>query len=349
MTTNTIISDYPRLLAVAVGLPFIICVLDYLLIWTGGAHHIVLPFVFVAQVGILGICTGRYVDNAFLRCVIFVWSMALVDSVALVTMFFGQGMTMQCMTFALLSGQIGVLTTWGSLGRMPWPWRIPIFLVILSLAVVVVMRSSDDYRWIGQRFELWAVILAMQGVMMLLLCSTLSSVGYRLVPLVTEPENAADWEDAGFRFSIRHLVFWMTIVCPVLVLAKGLDWLFLDRYELFRTAVLGMSMAVVSWTAMWSALGHGRQLLRFLSLLFAPPIVGAWLTWFTSRWIVTWGATPAAWLFRPLKEMGLGWGVWTVLAAWFLASLLLVFRSAGYRLLRTQNHPDAAAPASPNL
>jgi hypothetical protein len=35
-----------------------------------------------------------------------------------------------------------------------------------------------------------------------------------------------------------------------------------------------------------------------------------------------------------LAEIGWGWVAWTLLAAWFLAGLLLMFRASGYRLVR---------------
>src|SRR6185503_3798861 len=97
--------------------------------------------------------------------------------VAFTSLFFGSGSALKCMVFALLSGEVGLLTIWGILGRMPWHSRIPIFLVILSLFVVVMMRSSDGYFW--REFEVWAVILTMQSVVLVGLCSILRFFGYR--------------------------------------------------------------------------------------------------------------------------------------------------------------------------
>ncbi len=338
--TNRVISDYPSLLVVAVVLPGVIVFVDQLAInasHTVRGNPVLLPLLFVVQVGILGFCTGRYVNNLFLRCVVFAWSIVLVDSVALTTMFYGQGNTAQCMTFAFGSGQVGLLTIWGILGRMPWPWRIPIFLVLLASVVMVLIRSPDHTGAWRSDFGLWAVILAMQSGMMVVLCWILRVAGYRLLPLATGSHNASDIEKEQFQFAIKHLIVWTTAVCPLLVLAKGIDWLLVDSQELFRTIVLGLALAIVAWTAMLSALGSGSRWIRLLMLICVVPMVGASLKWFTSRWIVTWNSTQSAWFFRGFQELGWNWISWTVLAAWFLASLLLVFRAGGYRLTRVRN------------
>lgn len=337
---DTITADLPRLLAVAVGLPATIVVVDHVVIGQnptlGGLP--VAPLLLVAQVGVLGFCTGRYVRNVFLRCVIFAWSIVLVNCVVLLTMyyradelFFRSGESLKCMTFAFWSGQVGLLTVWGSLGRMTWPWRLPIFLVALALIVMVLMGwRSESVFWEFWRYglQLWAVILAVQSVVMLALCAFLYQAGYRLVPSVIDGHEVPDEGDTQFRFSIKHVVFWMTAVCPVLVLGKGLNWQ-LDLQALFRAASLGMSMAFVSWAAMLFALGYGSLRIRLLLVVFVPLIAGALLTWITSRW--------AYWLFRPFRDMGWQWIGWTVLAAWFLAALLLVFRAGGYRIARMRS------------
>jgi hypothetical protein len=120
-------------------------------------------------------------------------------------------------------------------------------------------------------------------------------------------------------------------MCPVLVVAKGVDWLFLDSQGLFRTVLIGLALAIVSAVATWSALGSGKGVYRLLILVFVPPIVGAGIAQVASTWSTAWSS--ANYLFWQLKELSWTWSVWTALAAWFLATLLLVFRSAGYRLM----------------
>src|SRR5687768_15135189 len=73
---NSVVGDFRRLLAVAIVLPAVIVIVDQWLIATRPSNPgiaLALPLVFVVQVGILGMCTGRFVENAFLRCVVFTW------------------------------------------------------------------------------------------------------------------------------------------------------------------------------------------------------------------------------------------------------------------------------------
>ena len=81
-----------RLLAVSVGLPMVIVLIDQQVIAaceTMFKLRAFLPILFVAQVGVLAACAGRFVENAFLRFVVFAWSLALVDSLALAHLLFG--------------------------------------------------------------------------------------------------------------------------------------------------------------------------------------------------------------------------------------------------------------------
>ena len=133
----------------------------------------------------------------------------------------------------------------------------------------------------------------------------------------------------------------MTAAGPILVLAKGIDWLLLESLELFWAVVLALAMALVTWVALFSALGSGPHRFRILMLTSVPPMIGLLLTWVTSHWTMGWNSSNSAWLFIELKQFGFGWVLWTALAAWFLAALLLVFRAAGYRIMRARQTVDA--------
>ncbi len=330
-------SDWLRLLAVSVGLPLVICLVDQ---WaTNAAQSVVairmsLPVLFVIQVGLLAVCTGRYVDNILLKGAVFIWSILLVDALAVSSIFFGHGTTMQCMMFALLSGQIGLLTAWGMLNRLPWPVRIPILLVSLLLFVMILLRNSGVTPWRNES-ELWAVILAIQGAIVVGICAVLRLRGFQIAPVNRDTdEQTASREQ--FQFSIKHIIFWTTAVAPVLALAKSIDWLLMEAQELYWSVFLGIGMGMVTWVALFAALGSSRQWFRVLLLALGPPAIGLLLRWITSHWTMTWGTSSSAWLFIELREFGYGWVLWSALAAWFLAALLLFFRASGYQLVRVR-------------
>lgn len=334
--TNSLLTDLPRLLAVTVGLPVAVFVIDQWAIQASKTFYplgSLLPILFVVQVGVLSASAGRFVENVLLRCVVFAWSIVLVDAVAATTMFFGRGTESQCMVFALFSGQIGLLTIWGMMSRISWPVRIPIFLAAISLIVIGLMRSSGTASWRNE-VELWAIILAMQSGVAVGLCAILRFRGYRLMRSQALDDDSAAANAEQFQFSIKHVIFWTTAVCPILVLAKGVDFFLLESQELFRVAVLAIAMAVVSWVAMLSALGASSRLIRLLTLSIIPPAIGGLLAVVTSFWTMNWNTSTSAWLFIELREFGIGWVQWSVLAAWFLFALLLVFRASGYRVLR---------------
>ncbi|HJN07881.1 MAG TPA: hypothetical protein QF564_04270 [Pirellulaceae bacterium] len=340
--TSTFLAGLPRLLVVAVGLPIMIVLADQLAIEASksiAAARIVLPVLFVAQVGVLSACAGRFIDNVFLRCVVFVWAIALVDALALLTMFFGLGTVSQCMMFALLSGQIGLLTIWGMMSGMTWPVRMPIFFVLISSFVIIMLRAPGMTPWRNES-EIWAIILALQGAVVVGLCSILRFRGYRILPPIGDDHGAGAADREQFQFSIKHIILWMTATGPILVLAKGIDWLLLESLELFWAVLLALAMALVSWVTMFSALGSGHYRLRILMLSSVPPMIGLLLTWVTSHWTMSGTSSNSSRLFIELRQFGFGWVLWSALAAWFLAALLLVFRAAGYRIMRARRTVD---------
>jgi len=330
-----LLAHWPRLLAVSVALPATIFLVDQFAIGLSASRpglRGLLPILFVVQVGALAICAGRFIDNVFMRCVVFVWSIALVDTVAFATMFFGYGLESQCLVLALVSGQFGLLAIWGMMSRMSWPLRIPIFLASICLAVIGMMQFHAN-TWRNE-FDMWAVILALQSVVAMGLCWLLRMRGYRLVSREAQENDLAVADHEQFQFSIKHVIFWMTAVCPILVLAKGVDLFWLEFKELYWSAVLATAMAVVSWIAMLSALGSSGRFIRFAALSLAPPFIGVLLTWLTKQWAFRWNSSNSSWFFIEIERFGFGWVAWCALAAWFLFASLLVLRSAGYRIMR---------------
>ena len=80
---------------------------------------------------------------------------------------------------------------------------------------------------------------------------------------------------------------------------------------------------------LWSALGEGRWYLRGLVFLVWPPLCGLVIWWLVDALLVTESGSYLSWYMGGLDWL---WLVWTSLAAAFLASLLLLARTTGYRL-----------------
>lgn len=332
-TARHLLGSLPRLVMVALGLPVLIVLADqWVMTLSRSMYQItpLIPLLFMAQVAALGICAGKFLDNVAVRVAVFAWSLALVDAVAFATIYYGRGSESQIMTYALLSGQLGLLTVWGILGAMRWVWRIPILLVALTLALMVLVQPTEGPSWAAATFEVWTVILAVQSVVMILLCTALRISGCRLA--IVDTQSCVVTDDDYLQFGIKHLVFWMTAICPVLVLGRGLDWLIMDLREVVRAIQLGMVLAVVVVTATYASLGSGRLWLRLLTLIVVAPAAGAVLWKLSVWWGETFSQSRGTYYYYGFGDMGAQWIVWTVLAAGFLVCSLQVFRTTGYRL-----------------
>jgi len=58
------------------------------------------------------------------------------------------------------------------------------------------------------------------------------------------------------------------------------------------------------------------------------------------------GGNWQGWVLAELTGIGAGWIAWTLLSASFLAGLLLLFRTAGYRLVRRRRGSGEATVTS---
>jgi hypothetical protein len=335
-----------RLFLVAVGLPAAVVVADQWAMtfvaeedWSGPATGMVYAL-FVAQVGLLGLAVGRFVDRWFLRWVVLVWGLMLID-----TMLFRLMLEMPrwggwhewgyCLPYALLSAQLGLVAIWGILGPLSWPWRLPGFLIAALLV------TSFGFA-LGRRSEVWVLLALVQGATTVGLCVLVWCLGFRLRLL--EGPGAPAREPAGkklLQFSIGHMLMWTVALVPIILLAQGLDlWFlqFLTVSDWLELVLIAVGLGLVSLIAIWAALGGGPTAIRIGTLALAPALLAI----LPASVAFIGGASRLGGPYSVMDELaavGWGWIAWTFLAAWFLAGLLLMFRASGYRLVHREMDP----------
>jgi hypothetical protein len=287
---------------------------------------------FVAQAAILGLAAGRFLAGWFLRWMLLGWVLVLID-LRLFSLVIGQDIPYhsgRCLAFAFLAGQLGLLAVWAAAGPVPWPWRIPAALVGATLAIYL----GDSFHVWG---DVWTLLLLVQTAVFAGLCLLLCLGGLSLKRV---EEAGVPGErfggTGGFQFSIRHMLFWMVAAVPILVLAQRLDLWFVKDVAVqvwLGVILIALALGVVSLVATWAALGRGPAVVWLGALALVPPAVGLVLVAIPVGTPVVLGGA-RYFVTNQLGELRWWWVAWTILAAWFLAGLLLVFRAGGYRLAR---------------
>jgi hypothetical protein len=106
--------------------------------------------------------------------------------------------------------------------------------------------------------------------------------------------------------------------------------------------ILGLCLAMVSLLAVWAAVGAEGAALRLPLLLVLAPCLGAILG--VMAVLGWWDRLGLRYFTGPERVMY--WTIWTTLAGYFLAGMLLVFRAQGCRLTRRERRWRMTATAS---
>jgi hypothetical protein len=327
---------WTRLLVIAVGLPAVISVVDQWAFREADRQSwspeiaLVLYGLFVAQTAILCWAAGRFLDHWIWRAIVIGWVLVMVNQQLPISQATIWGETAPLLVFAFLSAQFGALALWGVLGTWPWPLRVP--GVLLASVPLVLLVPPDEYR-----ARAWVSLMIVQTASLVVLLVAFWLAGYRLRG---RGQLASDEAAGRVRyFTIAHMMMWTTaaaILLAVLRIAQPLLGTFgLGRW--LHTGMFGVCCALVTLAAIWSTLGHGRWYLRGLVFLCWPPACGAVLWWLESTLRSTQQGSYLVY-YMGLNEL---WMAWTSLAAAFLASLLLLLRTTGFRLVPTRKVPAA--------
>lgn len=282
-------------------------------------------------------CAGRYLYPAPLRCVIFVWCLALLD---LLTFLAAMSRNDAHFGYMLVSAQINLVILWTILGPGGWQWRLPAMLAVTPL--VIIFGTSIGSRWwyAGS----WQLVVLLAAIMAAIVCAALRWLGFRLQPALFIPQT--DPQTLGIsQFSVKHMLVWSAAIVPLLLIARSLDFLFITRIrqnEFFPLTLISVGLATVNIVAIWIVLGAGFWLLRVALLILAPLLITVGLEVYSSFIVSQFG--PYSSYRRPMSdlyiEMSGNWFAWIWQGTALLAALLLFLRASGYRFVRTA-HPSA--------
>ena len=310
--------------------PILIFLVDEWAIGYGNQTHWRLPArtilftLYVAQVAILATYLGCRIRSWFLRWTILVWVLALID-LRLATLAFGN--SSNCLIYAFLSSQIGLLAFAATLGPWAWPWRLPSALV----AVVVTLYCLFGN---GPWDQAWSTVLLLQTVAMFPLFAILLLTGYRL--RTTDTDDRQPTARAGFSFSIGHMLFWMLAAVPILTLGPYIDPQTIRFFligALSRILFAAVCLSIMPLLVVITVFANKHVLLKIVVSVILLTLLGAYMAGsLVDTNLPTNTRSFQQWMLSGLISIGDWWIGWYLLSAAFLAALLLMFRGAGYRL-----------------
>ncbi len=278
---------------------------------------------------VLSWCVGRYLSPAWLRWMVFAWSLALLDLLTIAVCL--SGPLRNDFAFLLISAQVSLLALWTILSRVDWQWRLPGAVAGISLLIVFV----GNWYW-----EEWVVLIMLAGVVIALVSAGLRSVGFSLQPIKRDNPNAPQSDLFVAQFGTKHLLIWATALSLLLLVARGLDlYIFaaLDAKSIFPAGALSISLAALNLIVIWAILGSGGWLFRVSLLVLVPYSLGIALRSLAALYhpplYVPWPSSP---MLSMLINMEDQWPQWIWFNAMLLAALLLFLRASGYRLIRNR-------------
>jgi hypothetical protein len=298
----------------------------------------------VFTTAVLSWCSGRFLQPAWLRWLVFAWCLALVDFLTITACF---SYVEAYLGYALVSAQLSLVVLWAILANVDWQWRLP--AVLTAAAAVIVFSGSFDDVWNARD---WNLLMVLTAAVVMLLCAFLRLRGFTLRLLDLESVGPSDRKSARtHQFGLKHLLLWSAAIAPILLVVRGLDFLLFKRLggpDLFPFALLALSVANVNLIAIWAVLSRSSVFPRLIALLvisYALAIgLGQYLQYIESGYRV-WrtgsrGQLYQIWsnnwydsLVNGMFDARDAWSSWLWLDAAFLAALLLFLRAGGYRLM----------------
>jgi hypothetical protein len=338
-----------RLLIFAVLIPAAVAASNQFLLASSSSFHMLRFLVYpwmVLSTGVLSWCAGRYLWPAWLGCIVFAWCLALLDLLTITA----------CMSFTvdmhlgyvLVSAQVSLVTVWAILANASWQWRLP---AVLATATAVIIFSGSFDR--PSRARDWNLLMIVTASVVALVCVVLRLRGFRL----RESNHPSLGQSGGnsygmHQFGLKHLLLWAAALAPILLVARGLDFLLVKRLggpDLFPFVLVALGIACVNLIAIWAVLGHGPVFARLVALLVIPYLLALGLsqyleyvvsthrTWRTNSNGRMYETFSRAWsnsLVHRIFEANDAWTSWLWINAALSAALLLFVRANGYRLLR---------------
>ena len=118
-------------------------------------------------VAVLSWCVGRYLSPAWLRWLVFVWCLALLDALTIPACL--SGPIEEHFAYVMVSAQISLITLWAVLSRVGWQWRLPGLLI----GVPALISFARIISPVAPSYNNWNVLMLLAAVSVLLLCGML--------------------------------------------------------------------------------------------------------------------------------------------------------------------------------
>jgi hypothetical protein len=351
-----------HLLSVGVALPACLATANHLLLTSpllSDLNALVLCLLmgfYVLQIGFIGWAVGKVTQPWPLRWVIYGWIIVLVDLQLAIMNSSGGGSYegRSCLSTAVFAGQLGMIIVWGVLGSGHIFWRVPAILVVLyQFWAFFHLLSRLKQGPPGSAYLDWGGLLTIQAVLLAVLCGMLRLRGYSLLKVEAEAEAAlGDETMVPLQFGIRDVMIWTTSLAVLLAIAKAADFLTMSFLKtLYAPGILlpftvGIITAAVLIVALWSALGRGNPVIRYLVLVVLSLGLGGAIGWYCDA-VARANATAMGWSYSYWQwySTGYWWIGWTFLTGALLAASLIIYRTLGYRLVRSAKRPKGTPAA----
>lgn len=208
--------------------------------------------------------------------------------------------------YALLFSEAGLIAVWSGVSAARW-W---IRAVGHSTAFIAAVFAAEGVRGTHGYYGDWIGLFASQS-----LAISGPLLGARLFGLRLG-RNTDDVRAAPLQFTLRHLFIGTTILACLLGLGRAIYPLLVDGNNALEMCLLGSGFAAVALIAAWAAFGGGAPGVKLVVLIVTAVAVG--------------------WLFAMLEPPNDLIPIIALVVAHtaLLALSLLLFRRAGYRLIR---------------